>query len=256
MKRDTFRQAAVIITTLYALVLNGLADTLPINGRNTAQISNSFKVDFVPAGYVFSIWGIIYIGLLAFTIYHSLPAQRANPRLRQIGWLVALSSLANGTWILFWHYGHITLTLLTMLVLLACLILIYLRLKIGQVKFTTAELWCVSIPVSVYLGWITVATIANVEDELANQGWNGFGISAVTWTVILLIVGVILAAVVAYTRRDMAYLLVLVWAFAGISANWPGKPVLDSAGFIAAGLVLVLLVASRLFLKRPTPSAA
>ena len=200
---------------------------------------------------VFAVWGVIYIGLLAITVYHSLPSQRSNPMMKKVGWLVILSSLANGSWIFFWHYDHITLSLLTMLVLLACLIFTYLRLDIGRKIFKPVELWCVSLPITIYLGWITVATIANVEDELANQKWNGFGISPLTWTVILLIVGVLIAAIMAYTRRDVAYLLVLVWAFSGISVNWLDKATLNYVGFVAAGLVLVLLIASRIWLKRP-----
>src|SRR5512135_1866157 len=105
MKKDLLRQFSVITTTLFALILNGAANAIPLNGRNTGEISDSFNVLFVPAGYVFSIWGVIYIALLAYTIYQALPAQRSNPRLRRTGWLVAATSLANGSWIFFWHFG-------------------------------------------------------------------------------------------------------------------------------------------------------
>jgi hypothetical protein len=246
MKRDLFRQFAVIFTTIYALVFNVAANAIPLNGHNTGQISDSFNVLFVPAGYVFSIWGIIYIGLLAFTIFHSLPAQRSNPRLRRIGWLAVLSSIANGTWIFFWHLGYYALSLVAMVILLATLIAIYLRLDIGRASVSTAERWCVNALFSLYLGWITVATIANVTDVLFYYNWNGFGISPLAWTVLLLAVGVILAGLMTYTRRDAAYLLVLVWAFAGISMRFLSMPVLNVAGFAAATLVLIILIASRL----------
>ena len=121
MKRDIFRQLAVIITTVFTLIVNGLANALPLNGRGTGEISDSFNVIFVPAGYVFSIWGVIYLGLLAYSIYHSLPSQRTNPLLRKTGWLVALSSIFNGAWIFFWHYGQYTLTIFIMLGLLVTL---------------------------------------------------------------------------------------------------------------------------------------
>jgi benzodiazapine receptor len=246
MNRDIFRQLAVIITTVYALIMNGAANAIPLNGRNTGQISDEFKVLFVPAGYVFAIWGMIYIALLAYTIYHSLPSQRGNPRLRSSGWYAALSSIANGTWIIFWHYGYYVLSLATMLVLLFALLVIYLRLDIGRTRFNAVEKWAVSIPFSIYLGWITVATIANLTDVLSYLGWNGGGISPTAWTVILLAAGALIAGVMAFTRSDIAYLLVLVWAFAGISVRWLNLPVLNTAGFITAGIVLVLLVASRL----------
>ena len=254
MKRDILRQLAVVITTVYALVMNGAANAIPLNGRNTGDISDSFKVLFVPAGYVFAIWGIIYIALLAYTVYHSLPSQRSNPRLRSTGWLAALSSIANGTWIFFWHYGYYVLSLVTMLVLLSVLIAIYLRLRIGYIKFNAVEKWTVSIPFSIYLGWITVATIANLTSVLSYLGWNGGGISPTAWTIILLAAGALIAGIMAFTRSDIAYLLVLVWAFAGISVRWINLPVLNTAGFLTAGIVLVLLVASQLRLQKSRTS--
>lgn len=249
MNRDITRQFAVIFTTIFTLVSNALANALPLNGRNTGEISDSFNVLFVPAGYVFSIWGIIYIGLLAYTIYHSLPAQRTNPLLRGTGWLAALSSVLNGAWIYLWHYGYYTLTMLVMLGLLATLIAIYLRLDIGKRAFKSIEKWTIAIPFSLYLGWITVATIANATAVLSYIGFSG-GISPLAWTILLLVAGVIIAALMAFTRSDIAYLLVLVWAFAGISVRWMADPVLGIAGFAAAGLVLILLVASRVFPRR------
>jgi len=246
MIKDISRQLAVVISTVFALVMNGAANAIPLNGRNTGQISDSFNVLFVPAGYVFSIWGLIYLGLLAYTLFQALPAQRSNPRLQRTGWLVALSSLANGAWIYFWHFGFYTITLLVMLVLLATLVAIYLRLNIGRTAFSAVEKWTVSVPFSVYLGWITVATIANATALLSYLGWSGWGVSPLAWTLILLVAGVVIAGLMAYTRSDIAYLLVLVWAFAGISVRWLDTPVLNSAGFIAAGIVMLLLIASRL----------
>jgi len=244
--KNILRQLAVIFTTIFALVLNSAAVSIPLGGRSTAEISDSFKVLFVPAGYVFSIWGVIYLGLLAYTVYHSLPSQRENVDLTRTGWLVALSSLANGVWILFWQFGYYPLSLLTMFFLLATLIAIYLRLDVGHTRFSNLEKWVVSIPFSVYLGWITVATIANLTAVLANIGFTGGGVSPTAWTVILLVAGVVIAGLMAFTRSDIAYLLVLVWAFAGISVKWVDLAVLNYAGYVAAALVLVLLVASRL----------
>ncbi len=250
MKRDLLRQLAVIFTTLFALVMNYASTALPLNGRTPAEISDSFNVLFVPAGYVFSIWGLIYIALLGYTIYHSLPAQRANPRLQRSGWLVAATSLVNGSWIFFWHFGYYVLSLAAMLALLGLLIAIYLRLDVGRTRFKGAERFTVAFLASIYLGWITVATMANITAVLSYLGWKGGGISGTAWTVVLLAAGVAVAAISAFTRHDATYLLVLSWAFAGISVRWLGLPVLNVAGFAAAGLVLVLLVASRL-LRQP-----
>ncbi len=249
MKRDIFRQLAVIVTTLFALAMNYASMAIPLNGRTPAEISDSFNVLFVPAGYVFSIWGLIYIALLAYTVYHSLPWQRANPRLRRTGWLVAATSLVNGSWIFFWHFGYYVMSLAAMLALLTLLIAIYLRLEVGRASFKGAERFTVAFLASIYLGWITVATMANITAVLSYLGWNGGGISPTAWTVVLLAAGVGVAAISAFTRRDAAYLLVLTWAFTGISVRWLNLPVLNVAGFMAAGLVLGLLAASRLLQK-------
>ena len=130
--KDLLRQLAVIFTVIVTLVVNTLANVLPLNGLNTGQISDRFHVYFVPAGYVFAIWGVIYLGLIAYTVFQALPAQRANPRLRATGWWVALGGLANSAWIFFWHYQQFPLTLVAMLVLLATLIITYVRLGIGR----------------------------------------------------------------------------------------------------------------------------
>jgi translocator protein len=242
---DILRQFSVIFTTLFALIANGAANAIPLNGRNTGEISDSFNVLFVPAGYVFGIWGIIYIGMLAYMVYHSLPNQRTNPRLRSSGWLFALSSLANGAWIFAWHYGFYLITLIIMIILLISLIMAYLNLKIGSEIYTQREMWLISVPVSTYLGWITVATIANATDVLSYFGWQGGGINPQAWTILLLIVGVLLAAAIAFIRHDIPILIVFIWAFSGISVRWLNMPILNAAGFIAAGFVLIILIASR-----------
>src|SRR5512136_480114 len=130
--KDTLRQISVVLTILATLVVNALANILPINGQNTGAISDRFHVYFVPAGYVFSIWGLIYLGLIVFAIYQALPSQRENPRLRATGWWVVLGGLANIAWIFLWHYELFSLTVIAMLVLLGSLIITYLRLEISR----------------------------------------------------------------------------------------------------------------------------
>src|SRR4030065_2376230 len=134
--KDILRQISVALTILATIVVNVLANALPINGQNTGAISDRFQVYFVPAGYVFAIWGVIYIGLIAFAIFQALPGQRENPRLRATGWWIALGGLANSAWIFLWHYQLFPLTVIAMLVLLAALIITYLRLGIGRTTVT------------------------------------------------------------------------------------------------------------------------
>ena len=242
MNRDTLRQFAVILATLATVTINGLANALPINGQNTGQISDRFDVLFVPAGYVFAIWGLIYLGLIAYTIFQALPAQKENPRLRTIGWIYVLASIANSVWIFLWHYEYLPLTLVAMLVLLASLLVIYQRLGINRLQVSRGERWAVQVPFSIYLGWITVATIANVTDLLWSLGWNGFGLSAETWFLVMLGAVIIIAGLMAFTRGDVAYLLVLVWALAGIAVRHSGLQTLAMAAAITAGIVVVFII--------------
>jgi hypothetical protein len=218
MNRDTIRQALVLISAFATVIFNILASALPLNGLNTGEISDRFQIFFVPAGYVFSIWFLIFIGLLAYGIYQALPAQRENSRLQSIGYLFILSCIANVSWLFLWHYEVFQFTLIAMLTLLLSLIAIYLRLDIGR------------------------SEIANTTQLLYYQNWDGFGISPEIWAAIMLAVGVLLSAVVSFTRADIAYSLVLVWAYLGIAVKHAGTPLVTAGAIIGAGLILILLV--------------
>jgi hypothetical protein len=243
MKKDIVRQAVNLLATVATITINGLANALPINGQTTGEISDRFRVYFVPAGYVFSIWGLIYLALMAFAVYQALPGQRENPRLRRIGYLFALGCVANSAWIFLWHYELFELTLVAMFGLLLLLIAIYLRLGIGRVRVSAAEKWLVHIPFSIYLGWITVATIANVTSVLYYLNWDGWGIRPEIWAVIMLVVGAGIASAVSISRGDVAYVLVIVWAFAGIAVKHADTPMVAiTAGLMALIVALTLLV--------------
>jgi hypothetical protein len=248
--KDLTRQVAVVVTVLATIAVNILADALPINGLNTAAISNTFHVYFVPAGYVFSIWGLIYIGLIAYAAYQALPSQRENPRLQATGWWVSLGGLANMAWIFFWHYLLFPLTLVAMLVLLGTLIVTYLALGIGRTVSPAAETWAVRVPFSIYLGWITVATIANVSDLLVYLKWGGFEISSEAWMVIILAAVVLITALMNLIRRDAAYALVILWALGGIVVSQSGVALVVHATEVTAVLVVVTFILGE-FLKRP-----
>jgi len=248
--KDIARQISVIVSVLVTLVINGLANALPLNGQNTGQISDRFNVYFVPAGYVFSIWGLIYIGLIAYAVYQALSSQRENPRLRTTGWWITLGGLANSAWIFLWHYNQFPLTLVVMLVLLATLIVTYLRLGVGRTAVTAGEKWAVHLLFSIYLGWITVATVANISDVLDFLKWDRFGIAPEIWMSIVLAAVVVIAALMNFTRRDVAYAAVLLWALAGISVKQASVPAVVIPTWITFGLVALTLAAA-LFVRKP-----
>jgi hypothetical protein len=248
--KNSLRQVFVVLTVIVTITINVLADALPINGLNTGAISDRFQVYFVPAGYVFSIWGLIYLGLIAYAVYQAFPSQKNNPRLQATGWWVVLGGLANSTWIFLWHYEQFVGTLAAMLVLLASLIAVYLRLGTGQSRVTAAETWAVRIPFSIYLGWITVATVANVTDVLDYIQWNRFGIPPATWMVVILAAVLVIAVLMNFTRRDIAYAAVLLWALAGIAAKFPTEGIVTIATWVTFGLVALTLVAAFVFKPR------
>lgn len=240
--RDYIRQITVIVSVIATIFINILANALPINGLNTGQISDRFQVYFVPAGYVFSIWGLIYIGLIALAVFQALPSQRQNPRMRATGWWIILGGLANISWIFFWHYELFPLSLVAMLVLLAALIITYLRLGTGKTQASSGETWAVRVPISIYLGWITVATVANVTDVLYYLNWGGFGITPEIWMAIILAAVLVIAGLVILTRRDIAYGLVILWALVGISVKHAAVPLVANSTWVTFGLVALTLL--------------
>jgi len=223
---------------------------LPINGQNTGQISDRFQVYFVPAGYVFAIWGVIYLGLIAFAVFQALPTQRENPRLQATGWWIALGGLANGVWIFLWHFESFALTVVVVLVLLATLIVTYLRLGIGRTAVPAAETWAVRVPFSIYLGWITVATVANVTSLLDDLNWDGFEIAPEIWMGLVLVAVVAIATMMAFTRRDVAYALVILWALAGVAVKHAAVPAVAIPTWVAFGLVALTLASAFLVRRR------
>ena len=243
MNKNTVRQVVNVLATLLTIVVNGLANALPLNGQTTGEISDRLDGYFVPAGYVFSIWGLIYLALIAFAIYQALPAQRDNPLLKRIGYLYALSCLANSAWIFLWHYEEFAWTLVVMVVLLLSLIAIYLRVGIGRRRVSNVDKWFVQVPFSIYLGWITVATVANVTALLSALQWDGWGLDPQIWAVIMIIASAAIASAVSITRGDIGYVLVIVWALVGIAVKHSDTPsVAITAGLMAGVVALTLLM--------------
>ena len=224
------------------IFVNGLASSLPLNGRRTGQISDTFEVYFVPAGYVFSIWGLIYLSLLGFVVYQWVPEQRKNPLIERVGWLFAASCAANALWIFMWHYELFELSVVVMVALLIILSAIYVRLDIGRTSMSRNDWLFVRFPFSLYLGWISVATIANATSLLDHIEWGQWGLSAELWMQIMLAVVAALSLVIAWLRRDLVYLLVIVWALVGIAVKHSAVAVVATSTWITAGFVGVLVV--------------
>lgn len=240
---DIVRQIAVVVAYVSVIVVNALAVLLPINGKSTGELSDQYEIYITPAGYVFSIWSLIYLGLLAYTIFQALPSQRSNPQLRTIGWPFVVSSVANVGWILVWHYELVPLSLFLMLALIGSLITIYVRLYPYYDESSVVERWTTHVPFRIYLGWITIATIVNVTVLLYYLGWNGGPIAPETWTAIMLGVATALGLYFTLLKRDVVYALVFVWALWGIAAKHGGVAVVYWAATAAAAVVLLAALA-------------
>ncbi|GAB4280534.1 MAG: hypothetical protein Kow0080_33510 [Candidatus Promineifilaceae bacterium] len=233
-----------IIAFAAVIVVNFLSNSLPLNGRTPEQISNSLPSAFTPAPYTFSIWGLIYLALTGFIIYQVLPAQRERPFQQQIGWWFVASGVANIGWIFSWHYSFYALSILFMAAILVSLSVIYTRLQIGcSGQAANWREWLfVHLPFSLYLGWITVATIANVASVAPALGWDGFGIAPAVWAAMMMGAAVVIAGLLLWNRRDFAYAGVLVWALFGIRAAQADEPLVANTAVIAAALIVILAV--------------
>jgi benzodiazapine receptor len=236
-------QSLNVLAFAVTVIVNGLASSLALNGRTTAEVSDQYFTLVTPAGYVFSIWGVIYVLLLAFVVFQALPSQREKPFLRQINVLFILSSVFNVVWLFLWHYDQIVLSVVLMFALLATLIAVYLRLGRDKITVTVKKRVFVHLPFSVYLGWITVASIANVASALVAVGWDEFGLASDVWAVLVIAVALLITLGVIATRRDVAYSLVLVWALVGIAVNQSAYQNVVLASLIGAVTIAVALVA-------------
>ena len=246
-RSDIVRQVFVILALLGTIYVNYLSNALPLNGRSAGEISDSFPTRFTPAGYVFAIWSVIYLGLIIFAIWQALPGQQSNPRLRAIFWPFVLSCMTNVTWLLSWHYGYYPLPVLIMLTFLGALIVLYATLYPTYATVSWAERWTTHIPFRIYLGWITVATIANITITLYNFGWRDAPFGAPTWAAIMIVVATVVGLFFALRLRDAAYTLVLVWAFYGIYIKQADAPI---TAYTAVAMAALLGVAALYALVR------
>lgn len=222
---------------LLVVITNALANLIPINGKTTGEISNQINVLITPAGYAFSIWSLIYV-LIGIWIIRQFVGDRGDSAVyaNTTVWFI-LSSLFNIGWILVWHYELFVISVVIMLLYLVSLIMLYQKLDESESDFFDRA------PFSINLGWISVATIVNIAYVLKVNGWDGFGLTDETWTVIMLVIGAILAIVFRLKERDFLYPLVFVWAYIAIGVKNYGETDLAAyTAFILAGILLVAAI--------------
>ena len=235
-----------ILAFVIVIIVNSMANAVPLGGQTTGEISAKYPSLFTPAGYVFSIWGLIYLGLAIFIIWQALPTQRENQNLAAIRIPFITSCACNAIWIFVWHYDLLVLSLVFMLGILISLVQIYRTLNIALSDAPLAERLMAHLPFSIYTAWITVATIANLSAFQINQGWDDFGFAAPTWTIIKIAIAGSIAATILFRRRDIAFVLVAVWASAGIAVKHEAIPLVAGAATVIALLGILLVLAESL----------
>ena len=248
----------ILVTWIFLAAMiaaNALANILPINQLNTGQISAFYPNYFVPAGFTFSIWGIIYLLLINYTISYTYFTVLSDKFPKVAAYLSVInkwfwvSCFLNASWILAWHYLWIWTSVLIMLLFLSTLIYIFIKGKEKESSLNKTQSFLLYTPFLVYLGWISVATIANITALLVKIDWNGFGISPVTWSLIMMITATILAIFFIWVEKIASYSLVIMWALWGIrAARTDDAPFLNQAALV--GLVLIFIVLVSGFIKK------
>ncbi|MFC4637812.1 tryptophan-rich sensory protein [Deinococcus hohokamensis] len=237
------RQVILLLATAMTLVMNYLSTALPLFGNSNKDISDRLPNAFTPAGLTFAVWGPIFLGLLAFAVYQALPAQR-GPRLDRLFWPFLLGNLLNVAWLLAFQSLKYGLSVAIMLALLLSLVWLYAQVRglppQGPERLTLQG------PTSLYLGWISVATIANVTAFLVSQGVTTSlaGLGAAGWSAVLVLTAALIGVGFLVRFRDYAVAAVLLWAFYGVYAARPDLMPVTVAVLIAAGLILVAALLS------------
>jgi hypothetical protein len=230
------RKMKYINLVLFAgmIVMNYLANALPLNNKTTGELSDSFPNLFVPAGITFSIWGIIYILLLIYAVVQFTgPNQIA---ISKISLAFGISCILNALWIVTWHYGKLPLSLLVMAGMLVSLI--YINMSIEHLPFGI-----IKAAFGIYLGWICIATIANVTALLVSYNWIGLGLSEETWTIIMIAIGAIIIALTIYRISNPFIGLSVIWAFTGIiikrQEDYKSIVIAAAAAIVVVGAVTI-----------------
>jgi hypothetical protein len=237
---------ATFLAILGTLVINTLSNIFPPGGENVGEIANTTLagVLITPANYAFAIWGLIYVGLIAYGVYQLRPAQRQDPDIQTVNRWLIVACVAQMIWIGLFTLKYFTLSIPAMLVILGSLIACYQALKVGQPARRDRR-WYANYPFSIYLGWIAVATVVNIASALYAADWSGLGLSDGLWTQLMIVVSGVIAVLVIWTRRDIAFTLVFCWAYGAIAVRHS-----DSMGIAGTAIVTAIVLLSCLVLRR------
>lgn len=242
ISQDTQRRYLILLSILAAFITNILANITPLNGLTIAEISDKYfsSVLIVPSSYAFSIWGVIYLGLIALGIYQVLPNQRQNQQTKILGTELIWSSVTQIIWVGLFQYELFIASLIAIILILLPLIRLYMRLYSDQTAIAKRVKLLTKTPVSIYCAWLTVATIVNTACTLDFMGWQGFGLSPAIWTSFLLVIGLGLAGFVSLKYKDVAFSGVFIWAWVAIAIKNSAQTLIPMVAIITAIFLLLI----------------
>lgn len=266
MNSDKLRQVAVVFSVVSMIVMNYLSNARLLGGQTNGDVSNKYHTLITPAGYAFAIWGVIFLGLLAFAVYQALPSQRHNVRFRAVGWLVVLNTLCNALWSPLFNNELIGASVAVIMVMLISNLLILDGLlsrrravdvailpddSIAEGPSSGLETWVARVPFAIYAGWVTIATVLNITVYLKSTNFDLAGVSEATWAVGMLTVALVIGTLFFNRYRSIAYILVFSWAYVAISVEQKGVGSLPA--FAIFGAVVAALFAGWELFGRKEP---
>lgn len=242
-----------VLALTITIGFNYLSNTGFFNNETMASISGKYQNLFTPAGYAFSIWGLIYLGLLGFVIYYGPFTKNTDTKEKtvlSIGWWFIISCLANCLWIVAWLYDYTLLSIPIMILLFISLLKVILdnkqSMEVNDFKSTVF----LRLPFYIYSGWISVALIANVSAYLKKIEWTGFGLSDTSWTITMIGVATLIHLYMVWKRNMISFALVAVWALVAIAvANQIHNETVYISAIVIA-IILTLNAAVKIFTKR------
>lgn len=235
-----------LIALLLHIAMSGAVQMKLLNDKDVAEVSNLFPTLFTPAGFTFSIWGVIYLALIIMCIYHVVVSFKQdklhadNQAVSKMGGWFILNNVATAAWLYVWTHLQIALAEVMIVIQLLSLVLIHIRLDIHAASQPLANKLFTQIPLSIYLGWISIATIANTAVYLTSLKWDGWGLAADAWTLIMIVIAVILSFAMIFLRHNVFFALVVVWALAGIffRQHQTYYPLVDTTALISFALII------------------
>ena len=242
MKKRQILAVLNALTLLMTIIVNYLANALPFNSQSSGAVSDKFNVLFKPADYVFSIWGLIYLGLFVFVAYQFLPSQRNSGIVEKTGIYFITSNIANALWLLNWHYENFLFTILLMFVILYSLIQIYIKLDVSIEIVEIGRKLFVHVPISLYMAWIIIAAIANITIYLEAIQWSGWGLYDTFWFGVTIVIAWVVLLIIMQYRTDMIIGTVFLWAFWGIAVQNDNIEIVSTISWIGVGGVLLIFL--------------